>query len=386
MNKQISIITSLLDTDAYKLHMQQAVFHLYPNTQVKAEFKSRGTQNLTHLYHQLIEQIEFMAHIQLSDDEFNYLSQLDYFKADYLLYLSTFRFNPELVNVSVQGHQLFITIEGSWLDVILWEVPLLAIISELFHQTENDHLDSAKQQLQSKLTHQQEQHLNLIEFGTRRRYSKAVQNTIVEELVSHYPGFLGTSNYALAMKHHLKPFGTQAHEWFQAHQQISEKLVDFQVEALEAWLKEYPDSLLVALTDCINMDSFLQDFSKPLAEKFTGLRHDSGDPFQWGDKALRHYQTLGIEAKDKMLMFSDGLTLAKAEKLNTYFTGKIQTAFGIGTHLTCDIPGVSPLNIVLKLTECDGQSVAKISDEPGKIHCTDAHYIKQLKQAFGLQS
>lgn len=393
--KHHPIITSLLDTDAYKLHMQQAVFHQYPNVDVVAEFHCRSQEDLRPYLNEIHDQISYLCQLNFQSDELDYLSKLPFFQPDYIDYLKTFQFNIEQVTLDNQGEQLAITIEGKWLDVILWEVPLLAIISEIRGRTRypNVTTQDATSRLHQKLYQFEHQTqdldltgFSLIDFGTRRRFSKSIQAKIVDELVEHFPYFNGTSNYYLAFTRGLNPVGTQAHEWFQAHQQLSGELADSQQLALHTWLQEYPDSLGIALTDCINMDAFLRDFSPALAHAFIGLRHDSGDPIAWGEKAIAHYQHLSIDPKEKLLVFSDGLSLEKATEIYRHFVNRVQTSFGIGTKFTCDIPEVTSLNIVLKLTACQGKPVAKISDEPGKSLCRDDDYLLRLKQAFHLAS
>ncbi len=394
MTNSTAIIQSLLDTDAYKLHMQQAVFHRYPEVDVVAEFHCRSQEDLRPYQAQIEQQINQLAQLQLQANEYHYLSKLPVMQQDYLDYLLRFRFNPAQVSIDSQGEQLAISIEGKWLDVILWEVPLLAIISEIRGQARYPQIkiEQAVAQLHHKLQEFEVKHsdidltdFSLVDFGTRRRFSKAVQHAIVQQL-QPWPYFKGSSNYQLAMQHQLTPVGTQAHEWFQAHQQLSGELADSQQLALHAWLQEYPDALGIALTDCINMDAFLRDFNPHLSQAFIGLRHDSGDPIIWGEKAIAHYVQQGIDPKQKLLVFSDGLSLQKAGEIYRHFHGRIQTSFGIGTQLTCDIPTVDSLNIVLKLTHCQGKPVAKISDEPGKSLCRDERYLLKLKQAFHLAS
>ncbi|MFH0257273.1 nicotinate phosphoribosyltransferase [Vibrio rumoiensis] len=390
-----AIITSLLDTDAYKLHMQQAVFHQYPDVDVVAEFHCRSQEDLRPYFDEVMEQISHLCQLQFQAEELNYLAKLPFFKSDYIEYLTSFRFQQNNIEVRQDGEQLAITIRGKWLDVILWEVPLLAIISEVRGRSRYPQasVEQACQHLHHKLAQLKQSApdldlsgFSLIDFGTRRRFSKAVQASIVDQLIEHFPQFDGTSNYYLAFKKGLKPVGTQAHEWFQAHQQLAGELADSQQLALHTWIKEYPDTLGIALTDCINMDAFLRDFTPTLANTFIGLRHDSGDPIEWGEKAIAHYQKLGIEPSSKVLVFSDGLSLTKAIEIYQHFAHRVQTSFGIGTKLTCDIPNVDSLNIVLKLTACQGKPVAKISDEPGKSMCRDEDYLKALKQAFHLAS
>ncbi|CAQ84852.1 MULTISPECIES: nicotinate phosphoribosyltransferase [Photorhabdus] len=390
------IIKSLLDTDAYKLHMQQAVYHRYNSIPVVAEFRCRGDELLGEYAKELRHQVNMMADLALTDTEFNYLASLPFFKADYLNWLKTFRFNPQQVNISVTSDgQLAIRISGLWHEVIMWEVPLLALISELVHHHHlpDNAVENAVNQLRKliKLFYQDAKNegidlssFKLMDFGTRRRFSHSVQHAIVSELQQNFPYLIGTSNYQLAQQLGLNPVGTQAHEWFQAHQQISPELANSQREALQNWLNEYPNQLGIALTDCITMDAFLRDFDAQLANSYQGLRHDSGDPVQWGEKAIDHYQKLGIDPMTKTLVFSDSLDFQKALTLYRHFHNRINLIFGIGTRLTCNIPGVNPLNIVIKLVECNGKPVAKLSDSPGKTICEDNEFVNRLRAAFDI--
>ncbi|HHH1001280.1 TPA: nicotinate phosphoribosyltransferase [Yersinia enterocolitica] len=387
------ILTSLLDTDAYKLHMQQAVFHRYRHITVAAEFRCRGGELLGKYADEIRHQITLMSQLALTDDEYQYLSGLPFFKNDYLNWLRAFRFNPEQVTVSDNNSELDIRITGLWCETILWEVPLLAVISEIVHRSRSAHVtaEQAVSQLRSKL--QQFNvlsadiditHFKLMDFGTRRRFSREIQHAIVNHLKDEFPHLVGTSNYDLARKLSLAPVGTQAHEWFQAHQQISPVLANSQRVALQAWLDEYPNQLGVALTDCITMDAFLRDFDKTFADRYQGLRHDSGDPVEWGEKAIAHYEKLGIDPMSKTLVFSDNLDLEKALSLYRHFYQRVKLVFGIGTRLTCNIPGVKPLNIVIKLVECNDKPVAKLSDSPGKTICHDPAFVDELREAFAL--
>lgn len=276
--------------------------------------------------------------------------------------------------------------------MIMWEVPLLAVISELAHRYRSPEtgVTQAVAALENKLVEFSRltegldmSRFRLMDFGTRRRFSREVQEAIVRRLQQE-PWFVGTSNYDLARRLDLTPMGTQAHEWFQAHQQISPDLANSQRAALAAWLEEYPDRLGIALTDCITMDAFLRDFGPEFAERYQGLRHDSGDPVEWGEKAIAHYEKLGIDPMSKVLVFSDNLDLAKAVDLYRHFSSRVNLSFGIGTRLTCDIPQVKPLNIVIKLVECNGKPVAKLSDSPGKTICHDKAFVRALRKAFDL--
>ncbi|WP_338562637.1 nicotinate phosphoribosyltransferase [Erwinia sp. E_sp_B04_7] len=387
------ILTTLLDTDAYKLHMQQAVFHRYQNVSVVAEFRCRGDELLGIYADEIVREIATLQHLALTEEEAGYLQGLPFFKADYLAWLREFRYDPSQVSVRNNKGKLDIRIRGAWLDVIMWEVPLLALISEVVHRHRSPLVtpDMAITHLHSKLAGFKEltadldmSRFKLMDFGTRRRFSRDVQLAIVGTLKQEFPWLVGSSNYEVARQLSIAPVGTQAHEWFQAHQQISPVLANSQRAALQAWLDEYPDSLGIALTDCITMDAFLRDFGENFATRYQGLRHDSGDPFEWGEKAIAHYQHLGIDPMSKTLVFSDNLDLEKAVALYRQFGQRTNVIFGIGTRLTCDIPQVTPLNIVIKLVECNGKPVAKLSDSPGKTICQDKAFVRALRKAFDL--
>lgn len=387
------ILTSLLDTDAYKLHMQQAVFHRYPAITVAAEFRCRGDELLGEYADEIRAQVAMMSELALTEAEHRYLSSLPFFHQDYLNWLQEFRYDPQQVSISNHDGKLHIRIAGPWREVIMWEVPLLAVISEVVHRHRSPQAtpEMAISQLRQNLAQFKQlsgdidiSRFKLMDFGSRRRFSREVQQAIVSTLKNEFPYLVGTSNYDLAHRLDLIPVGTQAHEWFQAHQQISPVLANSQRAALQAWLDEYPDQLGIALTDCITMDAFLRDFGKQFAQRYQGLRHDSGDPIEWGEKAIAHYQQLGIDPMSKTLVFSDNLDLDKALALYRHFDRRINLAFGIGTRLTCNIPGVKPLNIVIKLVECKGKPVAKLSDSPGKTICQDPAFVKALRKAFDL--
>lgn len=387
------ILTTLLDTDAYKLHMQQAVFHRYHDVTVTAEFRCRGDDLLGLYADEISAQIALMSQLALNDDEYDWLTGLPFFKTDYLDWLKSFRYNPEQVKVRNHAGKLDIRISGPWREVIMWEVPLLALISEVVHRHRSPQVtpDMAVDRLLEKISSFKQltqeidlSRFRLMDFGTRRRFSRDVQLAIVSTLQRDFPWLVGSSNYDIARQLGITPVGTQAHEWFQAHQQISPVLANSQRAALQAWLDEYDDQLGIALTDCITMDAFLRDFGPGFANRYQGLRHDSGDPVQWGEKALAHYEKLNIDPHSKTLVFSDNLDFTKAVDLYRHFGQRTNVVFGIGTRLTCDIPDVKPLNIVIKLVECNGKPVAKLSDSPGKTICQDKAFVRALRKAFDL--
>jgi nicotinate phosphoribosyltransferase len=386
------IVQNLLDTDFYKLTMMQAVLHNYPNAEVEWEFRCRNQEDLTPYLAEIRYQIEQLADIAITADQLAFLERIAFIKADFIHFLSLFRFNLRYVRSSIENGELCIRLRGPWLHVILFEIPLLAIVSEVRnrYRYREVHLEQASERLYQKLDwlkaeacSSELKGFQLADFGTRRRFSYRVQEQVVNILKHDFPGtFVGTSNVHLAREYDLKPIGTMAHEWLMAHQQLGPRLIDSQSAALDCWVREYRGLLGIALTDCISMDAFLVDFDLYFAKLFDGLRHDSGDPLQWAEKAIRHYEKLGIEPLSKTLIFSDGMTLPSALQLYRALHGRINLSFGIGTNLTCDIPGVEASNMVIKMITCNGHPVAKISDTLGKTQCHDENFISYLKHVF----
>jgi len=368
------IVQNLLDTDFYKLSMMQAVLHNYPNVDVEWEFRCRNGEDLRPYLAQIREQIDALCELSLANGQLGFLEQISFIKPDFLRFLGLFRFNLRYLHLGIENDELYLRIRGPWLHVILFEVPLLAIISEVRnrHRYPQAKLSEARDQLYRKFdwlkahaSSDELAELQVADFGTRRRFSYKVQEEVVRVLKEDFPArFVGTSNVHLARKLDIKPLGTMAHEWIMAHQQLGPRLLG------------------IALTDCITMDAFLGDFDLFFAKLFDGLRHDSGDPVRWAEKAIAHYRKLGIDPMTKTLVFSDGLNLTKSLEIFRALRGRINVSFGIGTNLTCDIPGVAPMNIVLKMTDCNGQPVAKISDEAAKTQCRDENFVAYLRHVF----
>ena len=385
-------VQNLLDTDFYKLTMMQAVLHNYPNAEVEWEFRCRNSEDLTPYLAEIRYQFERLSELSLTVDQLAFLERIPFIKPDFIRFLSLFRFNLRYVHTSIEDGQLSIRLRGPWLHVILFEVPLLAIISEVRNRYRYREvlLEQAAERLYEKIDWLRSEAsddelagFQLADFGTRRRFSYRVQEQAVRILKRDFPGrFVGTSNLHLAREFDVKPIGTMAHEWLMAHQQLGPRLIDSQIAALDCWVREYRGQLGIALTDCITMDAFLADFDLYFAKLFDGLRHDSGDPLVWAEKAIAHYEKLGIDPLSKTLVFSDGLDLEKSLRLYRALSGRIHVSFGVGTNLTCDIPGVEPMNIVIKMIACNGQPVAKISDTPGKTQCRDENFVSYLKHVF----
>ncbi|TBU92187.1 nicotinate phosphoribosyltransferase [Stutzerimonas kirkiae] len=386
------IVQSLLDTDFYKLTMMQAVLHHYPNAEVEWAFRSRSGENLAPYLEAVREQLEALSELRMQPEELAFLESIPYMQPDFIRFLGLFRFDLRYVHTGIEQGELVIRLRGPWLHVILFEIPLLAIISEVRNRALHPQvsleqaqarLEDKYQWLRQRMSPQELAGFTLADFGTRRRFSFAVQAMVVDSLRQDFPGhFVGTSNVHLARTLGVKPMGTMAHEWIMAHQQLGPRLIDSQVAALDCWAREYRGALGTALTDCITMDAFLGDFDLYFAKLFDGLRHDSGDPLAWAEKAIAHYRRLGIDPMTRNLVFSDGLDFPVALSLYRALAGRSRVSFGIGTNLTCDIPGVTPTNMVIKMTRCNGQPVAKVSDSPGKTMCEDEAFVAYLRHVF----
>lgn len=381
------IITSILDNDLYKFTMQQAVFYQYPLTDVEYQFNCRTKDvNLSFLAPSVRKQIDFMAGLTLLEVERRYLKSIRFLKPDYIDFLSKFRFNPATVEVNAIDGQLTIRIFGKWYETILWEVPILAIVSELYFKKKVKNIVPVITEGRNRLADKIEQinfyRLPLVDMGTRRRFSKKWQAEVVSALKTNCSSFIGTSNVYLAMINSVKVIGTQAHEWQMAHLGIVDNVAQAQKRAFHVWLQEYGTDLGIALADTFSSKAFFQDFDSVLANGFSGVRHDSGDPIKFGYQTIDHYQKLNINPKLKTIVFSDSLDIPKAINIYLEFVSKIGVSFGIGTNLTNDL-GPKALNIVIKLSKSNGKPVVKISDSPGKI-LGDLKLAEELKKIYNL--
>jgi nicotinate phosphoribosyltransferase len=392
------IIRSLLDDDIYKFYMQQPMVNRYMDTHVRMKFLCRDSEDLLPYINTIREQIEMVGDLYITQDQLHFLSHsIPDLKHAYIYgYLRMFRMFPSDVRVFQENGLLAIEASGLWASETKWEIFIMAIVSEVRNSIRYPEvtLDDVRKQLDAKvkkfyqLAHDQKVNLEdfrVADFGTRRRLSFNAQFEVVEYLKTAMKDhFVGTSNVHIARELNVKAIGTQAHEWYQAHQAIKGvRLVDSQKAALQAWADEYRGNLGIALTDCISMDAFLTDFDLYFASLFSGLRHDSGLPMPWGDKAVNHYNKLKIDPMTKVLVFSDGLKLDQSVlDIYKHFYKRIHTSNGIGTNFTCDVPGVKPMSMVMKLIEVNGQPVAKLSDSPGKTMCKDETFIANLMRTF----
>jgi len=388
------IIESLLDTDLYKFTMMQVVLHHFPGAQVEYLFKCR-TEGVDLGAHadQIRAGIADLCKLRFRDDELAYLRGLRFMKSDFVDFLGLFQFNEKYIKVeaSAQPPGLEISIRGPWLHTILYEIPVLAIVSEVYFRRTQPRPDLAegRRRLAAKIALVRQLEAEMVfkisDFGTRRRFSRDWHDEVIGALMRDMPErFAGTSNVWLALKHHTTPLGTMAHEYMQACQALGPRLRDSQVYAFDIWAKEYRGDLGIAVADTYGTDAFLRDFDMYFCKLFDGARHDSGDPFDWGERLIEHYRRNRVDPRAKTLIFSDQLSFPLAIDIARRFQGRALTSFGVGTNLTNDL-GYEPINIVIKMTECNGQPVAKVSDSPGKTVSKDAGYLAYLRQVFGLE-
>jgi len=387
------IITSLLDTDLYKFSMMQVVLHQFPAAQVEYRFKCRTVgARLSPYIDEIREEIHALCQLRFTPDELSYLRSLRFIKSDFVDFLGLFQLPERCLHLRegpVDG-EIELSVQGPWLHTILFEIPVLAIINEVYFRNTGATLDwdEGHRRLQSKMSLVVEDpalaDFRVAEYGTRRRYSKAWHHEVIQMMKSHMgTHFAGTSNVWFAKELGVLPLGTMGHEYLQACQALGPRLRDSQVFALEVWAKEYRGDLGIALSDVYGMDAFLRDFDMYFCKLFDGARHDSGDPFVWGERMIAHYMANRVDPRTKTLVFSDSLTIPRAIELAQRFAGRCRISFGIGTNLTNDL-GHEPLQIVMKMVRCNGQPVAKVSDAPEKTMCDDPAYLAYLRHVFDL--
>ena len=390
------VIHSLLDTDLYKFTMWQTMLHRHPQTQAEYTFVCRNepAYPLAELAGEVNAQLDHLCSLAFREDDLAYLGSWRFMKSDYINFLRIFRFQREFISARAIGGRLEIIASGPQVHVMAFEIYVLAIVNELYFRRFDPAaaLTEGRRRLAAKIEQlrvfEREPALRhpfeFFDFGVRRRFSGEWQREVVATFKREVPQFFkGCSNVLYARELDLVPIGTMAHEYLQTYQTRGVRLRDFQRAALEDWVQEYRGDLGTALTDVVGMDAFLADFDLYFAKLFDGLRHDSGDPYIWGEKALAHYEKLRVDAHTKRLVFSDGLDFGKSIDLYRHFANRAQLGFGIGTNLTNDM-GLRTLHIVMKLTHANGQPVAKLSDSPGKLMCDDDTFLAYLRQVFGV--
>ena len=375
--------------------MGQAIYHQFPSYKTTWDFKCRNKDVFftEEMVEEIRDQIKAYCELKFSEEELEYLDNIKWIKGSYIDFLRIWNPRYEDFEITNEGEcGLSIETKGTWINTSMYEIPTLAVVNEVYFRMGHNYevlLESYKERLEEKVGKLVNGEYNLgafSEFGLRRRLSSEAQELAVKTLKDTTlkdSSFVGTSNVYLAKKYNLKPVGTMAHEWIMCVGQGNHKHNPAYSNwyALDAWVKEYGVLNGTALTDAITTDCFLRDFQLTYATLFSGVRHDSGDPFEWGDKMIKHYEDLGIDAKTKTLLFSDSLDFERASKLYEYFSGRAKVAFGIGTYISNDTD-VKPLNIVMKTTACNGMDVAKISDVEGKGMCKNPEYVEYLQRCI----
>ena len=383
------IIVSLLDTDLYKFNMDQVIFHKHTDLTGEYIFKCRNEHVVftPEMLEEINEQIDHLCSLTFSEKELNYLRSIRFIKNDYVEFLRLWHPIRDYVQTSLtEDGVLQVKVRGPIFSAMQFEIYLLEIINEVYFRMKYDYatlLVSARRKLREKIDA-----LNggvytfqFAEFGCRRRLSREWQDEAVRRLVQETHNCVGTSNVYLAMKYNVLPIGTYAHEFVQMYQGIDSIPLAFTNHyAMQDWYDEYKGDNGTALSDTITTDLFLLDFNRAMVNNYNGVRHDSGDPFVWGEKILHHYELYGVDAKQKQLLFSDGLNFDRAQKLYDYFKRRCKVTFGIGTFISNDTDE-EPLNIVIKLQYVNGNPVAKLSDAPGKTMCEDPEYLEYLRRS-----
>ena len=389
------IITSLLETDAYKFSMGQAIYHQFSDYKTTWDFKCRNTdvKFTPEMVEEIKNQIRLYCDLRFKEDELEYLHNIKWIKGSYVDFLRLWKPRYEDFEITTDAEcGLAIETKGTWLNTSMYEIPTLAIVNEVYFRMAYDYDDlfeSFKERLADKLAKLESgvyEISSFSEFGMRRRLSAEAQELAVKTLHEgklKNSTFVGTSNVYLAKKYNITPVGTMAHEWIMCVGQGNHKHNPAYSNwyALDAWVKEYGVLNGTALTDAITTKCFLKDFQLTYSTLFSGCRHDSGDLYIWGDMMIEHYKNLGIDPKTKMLLFSDSLDFDRATAINKYFNGRVKVAFGIGTYIANDTK-VPALNIIMKTTACNGMDVAKISDVEGKGMCKSPEYIHYLKRCI----
>lgn len=388
----MNVAGSILDNDFYKFTMQQCVVKLFPKAKARYIFINRGKHKFKKGFDKELQKaIEQMQYVHLKNEEKVWLTEnCPYLDPVYLDFLQGYRFNPAEVRINQSNEDLTIHIEGYWYRTILWEVPVLSLVSALyytFNQLTPEEDDTIVKKTRKKMEGFESMDVKIAEFGTRRRFSFHIQDIVVKTMMNYPNTFVGTSNVLLAFTYNTKPIGTHAHEWFMFHAaKYGFKMANSM--ALENWVNIYRGDLGIALSDTFTTDEFYEIFDKKFAKLFDGVRQDSGDPIQFAKKTIEHYNKLGIDPLSKTIIFSNSLDYEKVKSIAEYCKGKIGMSFGIGTNLTNDA-GQEPLNIVIKMTEAlpEGEPwtpVIKLSDDEGK-HSGSEETIDMAKSVLGIK-
>lgn len=398
MNKSL-IIRSMIENDLYKFSMSYYYQRTTPEAIGTFSFTDRDEKKYTQEYvEQLKKEFENLTVLQLTDDEFNWcLKNIYFIPRCYFEWLRGFRFDPSIIKIWLdEESHLHIEATDLIYKVTLYEIPILSTVSELYYRFKNidfsdwDYIDK---QLEKKIRISNENSIKFANFGMRRRYSHEVEDHVTEFLAKNATFFIGSSTVYFAKKYQsirkdLKPIGTMAHELMMATGAfMGPKEANYYV--MRRWSEIYGGAMGVMLPDCFTTEVFLRNFSLDMAKLYDGVRHDSGDPFVFGDRIIAKYESYNIDPRTKSIVFSDALDFDRALAIQKYFEKRIKVSFGIGTNLTNDVENANPLNIVMKLKSFQVNSrqpvyrCVKLSDVSGK-ELGDPDEISSYKIILGL--
>lgn len=387
------IVISLLDTDLYKFNMDQVIFHKHTDLNGEYYFRCRneGVVFTREMFDEINAQIDHLCTLTFRPDELEYLRSIRFIKHDYVEFLRLWRPLRDYVETSLsESGELGIVVRGPLFSAMQFEIYLLEIVNEVYFRLRYDYAElraSAEERLDAKIEgfRSGKYSFRFAEFGCRRRLSREWEDEVLRRFIKETDNCAGTSNVYLAKKHGVTPVGTYAHEFVQMYQGIDSIPLAYTNHcALEDWYDEYRGDNGTALTDTVTTDLFLLDFNRAMVNNFSGVRHDSGDPYAWGEKIIAHYKKYGVNPRTKQLLFSDSLDFDRAQALYDYFKDRVRVSFGIGTFCANDTK-VEPLNIVIKLQTVNGRAVAKLSDSPGKAMCRDEAYLDYLKSSVAFR-
>ncbi|MDO4866186.1 MAG: nicotinate phosphoribosyltransferase [Clostridia bacterium] len=387
------IVLSLLDTDLYKFNMDQVIFHKHTDLSGEYYFRCRneGVVFTREMFEEINAQIDHLCTLRFTREELDYLRSIRFIKGDYVEFLRLWHPIRDYVETSLsEDGELGIVVRGPLFSAMQFEIYLLEIVNEVYFRMKYDYaelLSAAEKRLDAKIAdfRSGKYTFRFAEFGCRRRLSREWEEVVVRRLATETQNCAGTSNVWLAWKYNLTPIGTYAHEFVQMYQGIdSIPLAYTNHYALEDWYDEYRGDNGTALTDTVTTDLFLLDFNRAMVNNFSGVRHDSGDPYEWGEKLIAHYKSYGVDPMSKQLLFSDSLDFDRAQALYDHFKDRVKVSFGIGTFCSNDTDQ-TPLNIVIKLQTVNGHAVAKLSDTPGKAMCRDMEYLEYLKRSVAFR-
>jgi nicotinate phosphoribosyltransferase len=384
------IIKHFTDNDLYKFSVMMAIQKLYPWSYVRYEFFDRNhTSYPDGFAERLKEEVAGMVNLRMTKAEKKYIQKRCYFfDPAFIDFLEGYQYDPEEVHITQEGGELSILIEGYWYRTVLWEVPLLAIVSELYFNMTGAIPQGVEKNAQEKARGLVALQADYSDFGTRRRFSFDVHSQVIAALQANSGKyFKGTSNVYFAMKYNTTPIGTMPHEWFMYHAALFGYRAA-NMKALEAWVDVFQGSLGITLTDTYTTGAFFKSFSLKQAKLFDGVRCDSGDPLSFTDKAIAFYEENRIDPLSKTVVYSDSLNLNEVKRIKEHVNGRMHDTYGIGTYFSNDV-GVKPLNIVIKLTEVKATKsteflhAVKLSDAKGK-HTGNIHEIELSKLTLGI--